>query len=75
MPAPAHSAQHAPGDYSRTDIYYCTGLVTPALKRDPASKRHGGYSRQYGKYVTCINLYVYGIAKNAPRVLLPQNKS
>ena len=26
------------------------GLWPPALKRDPASKRHGGYSRQYGNF-------------------------
>ena len=52
--APAHSARHASSDYSRTSVYYCTGLVTLVLKRDQASKRHGGYLRQYG---TCTRLH------------------
>ena len=47
MPAPAHSAQDVPANYLRTGIYSCAGLVTPALKRGPVSKWHGGYSRQY----------------------------
>ena len=51
MPVPVHSAQHAPGDCSRTSVYYCKDLWPPALKRDPASKRHGGYSRQYGIFL------------------------
>ena len=32
---PAHSARHAPGDYSRTGVYYCTRLVTPGVKTRP----------------------------------------
>ena len=43
MLAPIHSAEHAPDDYSRTDVYYSTGLVTPHVKTRPS-----GYSRQYG---------------------------
>ena len=31
----AHSAQHVPSDYSRTGVYYCTGLVTPGIKMKP----------------------------------------
>ena len=64
----AHSARYAPGDYSRTGIRYCTRLVTLALKRDSASKRSGGYSRQYGTSLCFSNV------KSTPEVPLTFNK-
>ena len=33
---PANSAQHAPGDYLRTSVYYCTRLVTTGVKTRPS---------------------------------------
>ena len=31
-------------------------LWPPALKRDPASKQHGGYSRQYGTHIASLRV-------------------
>ena len=41
-------------------------LWPPALKQDPAFKRHGGYSRQYGTHMhvcmccVCVCVFVQG---------------
>ena len=53
MLALIHSTQHAPGDYARTSVYYCTELVTPGIKKRPSikCKWHSGYSRQYSTYI------------------------
>ena len=49
--AGSRSSDTPPAIIREPEFITVQDLWPPALKRDPASKRHGGYSRQYGTYI------------------------